>query len=157
LQLLLASHALSEGEGALINFVPFVEELRGIFGEQGERILKEAFGEKYLKKMIQYKITIGKINIIRSYKMGLTDHTIRINDVTSQRFVKFKQAFGSLPFSNQNVLFEIADILLRHTDIKDLVISSRYFSMCMPKERKIEELKERQMERYPESREETGQ
>ena len=157
LQLLLASHSLSEGEDALINFVPFVEELRGIFGEQGERILKENFGEKFQRKMIQYKITIAKINIIKAYKSGLTAHIIRTEDVTSKRFLKYKQAVASLPIVDEVVLFEVADILLRHTDIRDLVISSRYFNMCMPKERKIEELKERQMERYPESREEMTQ
>src|SRR3990167_9503832 len=115
----LALHGLSEGADSLINFLPFVNRLRGIMGAKGEEILRHELGSEYDKIMKEYLALSSILDVIEAYKTGLENHTIDREDVTSKRFMKYIQMSAMLPLTSTSA-FRIGGILLRHTQIKDL-------------------------------------
>lgn len=142
----LALHSLSEGDDSIINFYPTVQKLRGIFGKQGEEILKQELAEKYDDIMTSYTQAIQCIGIIKAYKEGIDKNVIDKEDITSKRFQTYLRASASLPLVQKN-LYQIFAILLRHSSIANLPIPTTHFTMVMPKERKLEELKQKHQQK----------
>ena len=136
----LAKSFTNSGIETYISDKKTAQMLLAIFGTDGEKILRERWGNKYDIKMLQYQLACVRLMKLEGYLNDIETNTIKKEDITNPKWRAFQKRLGKFSLV-ETTIPEVLWALIENADIRNLPIGQRIIWNVMPKDKKNEDIK----------------